>query len=472
MTALSYMKRRNINPHQANTEQNLCRWRIGNVRNVLCLGVFVVYCIGSSQWINLIPTSRKTVDVRLLGILPSYETHGNIRHLLSPHESVRNSNRVKIWREDVNEMCEKASTEEDVLATKELASSGAFVMKDQDEIPLTEQVDEESNLSKEVIHCPFVFLDLGSGVGDTIGEFIDTGLVGCPVEEDSGLIGFDAPHFDIDTGKLQYRTMNDNTGLYSNIRKGEENDEFVGWAKERMNRFYGSIGPEDYCVYGVEASPVLGPDLRKLERHILHLDPKPLRHVHFFTETLMLDSDGKTKKFFLDTTNVAERFPGSSVFSSHAKIVESVKHDIEHMDAMLPTMTLSNLMKSTLSYFVDTNNEANEEGEDPNLNRMEKNSRGHLLLHVDIEGSEFHVLNEAKDSGVLCEFALAGNQVDIYIEYHTPDELGRESINAKRWQNDVRPYFRKKCGDNISFYERQRYFMPPAPPKVLTNAVV
>ena len=472
MKLLSSIQRRNINPHQDYTADDCYRWRRGTVRSAVCLGVLVVYCIGSIQVFDLFPTSKKMVDVRLLGISPSYQINGNIRHLLSPHESVRNSNRVKIWREDVNDMCEKATTEEDMQATKDHASYGAFVMKDQDEIPLTEQVDEEINLSKKVLHCPFVFLDLGSGVGDTIGEFIDTGLVGCSAEEDSGILGFDAPHFDVDSGKLQYRAMNDNNGLYSNSRKGEENDEFVGWAKERMNRFYGSIGPEDYCVYGVEASPVLGPDLRKLERHILHLDPKPLRHVHFFTDTIMLDSDGKRKKFFLDTTNVAERFPGSSVFSSHAKIVESVKHDIEHMDAMLPTMSLSTLMKSTLSYFVDSQNEENEDSEDPNLNRMEKNSRGHLLLHVDIEGSEFHVLNEAKDSGVLCEFALAGNQVDIYVEYHTPDELGRESINAKRWQNEVRPYFRKKCGDNISFYERQRYFMPPAPPKVLTNAVI
>jgi hypothetical protein len=83
------------------------------------------------------------------------------------------------------------------------------------------------------------------------------------------------------------------------------------------------------------------------------------------------------------------------------------------------------------------------------------------VISIDIEGSEYHVLNEAVDSGVLCELAKNNNNaVDIYIEYHSPKVMNEVTKSAKRFVEEVRPYLMsEECGgSNISLYERMKYF--------------
>ena len=79
-----------------------------------------------------------------------------------------------------------------------------------------------------------------------------------------------------------------------------------------------------------------------------------------------------------------------------------------------------------------------------------------------MEGSEFHVLNEAVDSGILCEFVKDNsNVVDIFIHYHSPDVMNILSKSAKRFVQEVRPFLlSEKCGgENLRIEERMKYFV-------------
>lgn len=78
-----------------------------------------------------------------------------------------------------------------------------------------------------------------------------------------------------------------------------------------------------------------------------------------------------------------------------------------------------------------------------------------------MEGSEFHVLNEAVDSGVLCDFVKDNdNRVDIFIDYHSPDVMNLFSVSAKRFIDEIRPkLLNEECGGgNLSLEEHNRFF--------------
>ena len=83
------------------------------------------------------------------------------------------------------------------------------------------------------------------------------------------------------------------------------------------------------------------------------------------------------------------------------------------------------------------------------------------IIHFDVEGSEFHVLNHAVDSGILCKFASDNNnRLDIFIQYHSPEVMNLLSQSAKRFVEEVRPLLlSKKCGgNNIHLEERMKFF--------------
>ena len=80
-------------------------------------------------------------------------------------------------------------------------------------------------------------------------------------------------------------------------------------------------------------------------------------------------------------------------------------------------------------------------------------------MYIDIEGSEFHVLNEAVDSGVLCKFVHnTTNQLDIYIQYHSPELMNIQSPSSKRFIEQVRPQLLACGGDNVHLEEKEKYF--------------
>lgn len=202
-------------------------------RVILIMGVIAMTCI------TIIRTSQ-----------------GDRRQLLSFREGLTNAIKVKEWRHKVVASCKRATSEAEMIEVKQLSREFTSSIHEKDS-------HHNKDLKPEfwMQKCPFVLLDLGAGVGDGVGEFIDSGLVGCRRSDDDAL-GFDPMHFDVDSGRFKE---------IQGSRKGAKNQAFTDWVKTRIQKFYPGLGPEDYCVYGVEANPLLKADLMKLERHVVRL---------------------------------------------------------------------------------------------------------------------------------------------------------------------------------------------------------
>lgn len=396
----------------------------------------------------------------------SYQTRS--RKLLSFRDGMLNAIKVKEWRQKVVSTCKSAKTAEDMLHVRKISRDFTKPLHEHDSRGITDLMPENW-----IQRCPFVFLDLGTGVGDAIGEFIDAGMVGCRRTLDDAY-SFSPVHFDVDTGNFV-----DIPGT----RKGERNEDFTTWVKARIEKFYSGLGPEDYCVYGVEPNPLLKNDLIKLERHLTRMDPRPLRHLHFLTETAIHAEQDIKKTIYIDSIHNKEKYPGSSLFQDHKNVRENVLKFKDTFKYDINSMTLSSLMNQTMSFFaedkyVETKKGNNVNGNDKNSTTttsevveeldellrhktMEALSRQHLIMYIDVEGSEFNVLNEAVSSGLLCNFVNnTNNVVDIYIEYHSPDVMGKVTPSAKKFVEEVRPFLlSSECGgDNLHLEEIMKYF--------------
>ena len=176
------------------------------------------------------------------------------RQLMAFREGMLNAISVKQWRDTVSSACKSAVTDEDMEEVLKMSRDFTYTLHENESA-------ENRDLLPEfwIQRCPFVFLDVGTGAGDAVARFIDSGLEGCR-RSDSDTRGFDSMHFDVDTGKFLEVTSR---------TSGESNKLFTPWVKERIETFYSGLGPEDYCVYGVEANPLLKDDLVKLERHVV-----------------------------------------------------------------------------------------------------------------------------------------------------------------------------------------------------------
>lgn len=303
-----------------------------------------------------------------------------------------NSIKVKEWRKKIATACKEANSEEQMSDVKKLSREFTTAMHENESF-----LNMDLKSDYWVQRCPFVFLDLGSGVGDTVGEFIDAGLEGCR-RSDTDFDGFEPMHFDVDTG-IFVETPGS--------RIGEKNEDFTQWVKKRIEIFYSGLGPEDYCVYGVEANPLLKTDLTKLERHVVssfgilsslcfndftntislqnRLYPRPVRHLHFFTEVAIHSEDDVTKSFYIDSVHNNEKYPGSTLFENNKDIREAVDKFKDTITYDIDAMSLPSLIKSTMSFFKEkeTNDPISYAGEanftDAPYKTMEALSRQHLV---------------------------------------------------------------------------------------------
>ncbi len=222
--------RKTIKPNRVSrSKARTSSYRIERV--ILIMGVITMTCI------TILRTSQ-----------------GDRRHLLSFREGLTNAIKVKVWRHKVVSSCKRATSEEEMKEVKQISREFTSSIHEKDSHS-NKDLKPEFWMQK----CPFVFLDLGAGVGDSVGEFIDSGLVGCRRSDDDTL-GFDPMHFDTDSGRFKE---------IQGSRKDAKNQAFTDWVKKRIQKFYPGLGPEDYCVYGVEANPLLKADLMKLERHVV-----------------------------------------------------------------------------------------------------------------------------------------------------------------------------------------------------------
>jgi hypothetical protein len=115
------------------------------------------------------------------------------------------------------------------------------------------------------------------------------------------------------------------------------------------------------------------------------MEPRPLRHLHFLNEKAIHSVDGIKKTLYLDSIKNDEKYPGSSLFEEHKDIRESVQKYKDTFKYNVDTISLSSLMKQTLSYFredddlvLSTDQGEDEEVEDSHKT-MEALSKQHLV---------------------------------------------------------------------------------------------
>jgi Methyltransferase FkbM domain len=238
-----------------------------------------------------------------------------------------------------------------------------------------------------VTPCQRVVMDFGANIGDTSGKVIDAGLVHKTCSDDQFIV------FDVEE---------------KNFKATKKRNMLVNQFTKLMETVGAKIGPEDYCYYGVEGNPVFTKRLQGIENTVMAMRPRPIQHIHFFTESVGAGVDGPTV-LYLDTINDKQNYWGSSIFANHQDVVKS-KEKGGNIEAPVMGYTIGTLMKKTLSYYKD------------------KVANNHLILKVDIEGGEYPLLHQAVEDGTLCEFCKAGNTADLFIEFHSQRVTGKHDF--------------------------------------------
>lgn len=234
--------------------------------------------------------------------------------------------------------------------------------------------------------CNFTFLDFGANIGDSLGKLINAGIPAC------NNVQVPVARYNIEDGTIQ---------VILNKKDASTKNPLTEWARNMMREMSKQVGrtlqPEEYCYYGVEGNPVFTERLKQFEARVLQSSPPPVRLAHFFTETIGTDTDGPAT-LYLDTVNHRENYWGSSIYASHQDVKKSATNDNngEPVAVAVMGLTLTTLLRQT----------------------MAQTPGSHLMIKMDIEGAEYAVLNEAYDSGILCDYATSAVRVDLLVETH------------------------------------------------------
>lgn len=148
-------------------------------------------------------------------------------------------------------------------------------------------------------YCRNTFIDLGTNIGDSIGYFVDNSFDACtPIwmkNNPKQRMDEKFPRVHLDVTDLIFH----NEG----VKKG---NPLAGMLQRQLeHEKYGSVGPESFCVYGMEGNPEFTERLQKLENFVMDMQPRPVRHLHIHTESVITAVDGPTK-LYLDKTSVKE----------------------------------------------------------------------------------------------------------------------------------------------------------------------
>ena len=266
------------------------------------------------------------------------------------------------------------------------------------------QLRNEAFTSKVVFQCEYTLLDLGANVGDTFRKLIDAGLP--KIDNHQWLFDIDKPG----VGSTCY-----------NCPPREKDARRETWTLPNyLKTNMKGMEPEDFCYYGVEGNPVFTSRLKELEIKVLNMHPRPVRHVHFFTEHIATGKDGPST-LYLDTVNNAENFWGSSIYKSHWDVVKSGKNTGTNVMGI----TLTTLLKRTVK------------------------PGGHVIAKVDIEGAEYVLMEEAIKSNILCHLIKEkGVTMSLVLEPHEDQMLG-SSEPRLRWERMKGNETIINCGVNL-----------------------
>lgn len=233
-------------------------------------------------------------------------------------------------------------------------------------------------VSQPIFPCKRTFLDFGSNVGDSLRKFIDVGLPRLPNDKH--------PLLDLSTGRVGEECYD--------CKRRSKHKWILG--RHLETRLEQGTHPEDYCFYGVEGNPHFTERLQRTAATVLHMDPRPVRHVHFLTGHIGAGRDGPTT-LYLDTVNAKDNFWGSSVYQSHRDIVQSGNNTGVNVTGI----TLTTLLPQTVL------------------------PGGYVIIKVDIEGGEYALMEEALESGILCQMKRKlGVTIHIILEPHYEKVVG------------------------------------------------
>ena len=312
-------------------------------------------------------------------------------------DAASNAQTLKAWRGELRNLCRAAKSEKEVSALTKRNLEGFSLP--QVRVP-------QPRGDHAVKRCRNVVMDFGANVGDTSGHVIDTGLIGCAREDLGKQAKTPESHFNIETKRFEH------------VSKRNKLTQAMEKLIEDVGK--GQSGPEDYCYYGIEGNPHFTDRLQKVEDFVMAIRPRPIEHMHFFTESVGAGEDGMTK-LYLDTVNTKENFWGSSIFKDHQDVRKSAEQagkSAETIAAPVMGYTIGTLMRKTLAAF------------DPAADAGQKKG-SHLILKVDIEGGEYPLLHQAVEEGTLCEFVKMGNTADLFIEFHSVRVTGKHDYVGK-----------------------------------------
>lgn len=358
-----------------------------------------------------------------------------------------NSVQMKKWRKSMQEQCQNslANNNDDVRRNlREVLNHNK--MKDNLLPKSWLQYKDYSKNKRNVDHttfrrCPYVILDFGANIGDTSSHVIDSGMI-IPCDytanhrtrQTKPLIHFDVvnattetPHFIMTPTK--YNVFSKHIAELINIHS-----QRIGNKTKNSDI---TLGPEDYCYYGIEGNPVFTERLKNIERTVMNdMQPRPVGRLQFLTQSIGAGAVGPAT-LYLDTINTAENFWGSSIFVNHQDVRKSIEQNGTSTVAVNVTgYTISSLMKQTLSAYDDPKDQ--QHSDDDIL-------QNHLIIKVDIEGGEYPLLEEAIQNGTLCSFVNETKHVvDFYIEFHSHRVTGNREFGFHKRKSMMKTL--QECG--------------------------
>jgi hypothetical protein len=352
------------------------------------------------------PLLHRVSDFPPLAALTDQEDMLNAEILTKKRELVLRECREKkesaterAWRTQL----EQANMDAKDRASQDIAkSSGSEIRND------TNKTEEEHQ------RCRFSFFDFGANVGDSLGKFISVGIPSC---ENAAT-----------TTASPAESLSSSSSFAGHTSR---TNRLIRWTRPILTdlgrRLEGrTLEPEHYCYFGVEGNPVFTSRLQALQDSLMRLHPRPIRYAQFYTESVGADSDGPTV-LYLDTKNADKNYWGSSTLYSHRDVQASAsEHGGQVYQATVQGVTLTTLLRR----------------------HVVSDHGSHVIVKLDIEGSEYAVLNEAAESGILCDFVSRAVQVDILCEIHSKDVVG--TLDAmERFRREVKPTLEGLCGVNL-----------------------
>jgi FkbM family methyltransferase len=238
---------------------------------------------------------------------------------------------------------------------------------------------KQTFLNNVIEPCYHVFVDLGANIGDTLGHVIDAGLPFCTI---SGRKEFH-PKFVTDHGTVR--------DFYTLGRWNPMSEWMYGYL---CNMTAQNLYPEHFCVYSFEGNPMFTERLQRLEYRTMATIPRPVRRIHFFTESVVSHTSGPAT-LFLDTWGEKSNFDGSSLLNNMQRLDQVRETNQGRVkEAKVMGFTLSQILNMTVA----------------------PSSLSTIFIKMDIEGVEYHVINEAAES--LCNLARQSLLVALLVERH------------------------------------------------------